>query len=121
MKRIIIAICLILPLAILAQKRFTFYQYVIINSSAAVPIQLTNGNQYVRSVTVFGKSAFQTTNTSAINLGFGTSANGLMGITVDPGDSITIKSVNGADTFALSNIWLDVITANDGAVVYWEP
>jgi len=121
MKKLIIAICLILPLAIIAQKRFTYYQYVIINSSTTVPIQLTNNAQYARSVTVFGKNAFQTTNTGAINLGFGTSVNGLMGITVDPGSAITIKSINGQDTFALSNIWLDVSIANDGAVVYWEP
>ncbi len=121
MKKLIIALCIVLPLAIVAQKRFTFYQYVIINSATGTPIQLTNGNQYVRSCTIFGKKAFQTTNTSAINIGVGSATDGKMGVTIDPGFAVTFRSINGQDTFALSNLWLDVSTANDGAVVYWEP
>ncbi len=121
MKRILIAICLVLPLIIIAQTRFSFYQYVVVNTSTTVPIQLTNGNQYVRSVTIFGKSGFQTTNATAINIGVSTSTDANMGITVDPGGSVVFKSIDGKSSFALSNLWLDVTTANDGAVVYWEP
>lgn len=120
-KLILLALLSILPIMIIAQTRFSFAQYVIVNSSTTTPIQLTNTAMQVRSVTIIGKKGYQTTNTTAINIGVGTSTDGLMGLTVDPGLAITLKSIQPNATFSLSNIWLDVTTANDGAVVYWEP
>lgn len=125
MKKLAIAsLCFLLflpSLIIFAQPVFTFGQFVVLNSSTATPVQLTNGNMLVRSVTILGKKGYQTTNTTSINIGFGTNADGQMGLTIDPGQGITIKAIRQDGRFALSNIWLDVTTANDGAVILWEP
>ena len=122
MKRLLLALCLLVPIAIaIAQSTFTFSEWVVVNSSTATPVQLTNSNLKVRSLTLIGKKTDQTTNTTAVHITFGDSANGNQGLTIDPGMGITIRSIDTGRAFFPSNIWLDVTTANDGLVIFYEP
>lgn len=116
---------LAIPMAFLAvpflayAATLKFGQWVVVNSSAATPVQLTNSSLVVNSLTLIGKKSYQTTNTTAVYVGF-SSANGEQGISIDPGASVVIKDVTGNRTLSVSNIWLDVTTANDGVVVIYD-
>jgi hypothetical protein len=122
MKRLILALCFLIPIAIaIAQSTFTFSEWVVVNSSTATPVQLTNSNLKVRSLTLIGKKAYQTTNTGPVFVTFGDSANGNQGLTIDPGMALTIRSIDVNKSFFPSNIWVDVSQANDGLVIYYEP
>lgn len=102
-----------------AQSPMAYGQFITTNTSTTVPVQLVTTNLYVKSVTLIGKSFYQTTNTTAVHIGFGNSTNTRQGITIDPGSYATItapfQSIHN-----LSNIWLDVSTANDGVIVIYE-
>ena len=69
--------------------------------------------------------ALPTENTSGwryVNIGFGVSADTKQALTIDPGSFLTISSgpVRGGSLYNMSNIWLDVSTANDGVVIFYE-
>jgi len=102
-----------------AQSPMAYGQFVTTNTSTTVPVQLVTTNLYVKSVTLIGKSFWQTTNATSVHVGFGNSTNTRQGISIDPGSYATItapfQSVHN-----LSNIWLDVTTANDGVIVIYE-
>jgi len=103
-----------------AQSVLKFGQWVVVNSSTTTPVALTNISLNVNSITLIGKKTYQTTNTSAVYIGF-TNANGEQGVTIDPGGSAVIKdSKTPPRTISVSNIWLDVSTAGDGVIVIYD-
>lgn len=101
-------------------QAFTFDQCIVINTSTAVPIQLTNNNLRVRSLALIGKKDFQSTNTTAVSVGWNDPVNGHQGLTIDPGQGVTLKAIDGKSFFFPSNIWMDVSTANDGLLMIYE-
>ncbi len=105
-----------------AQSPAAIGQFVITNTSTTVPIQLVTSNLQFTSATFKGLKFYQQTNTTAVNLGFGNSTNGYQGLTIDPGSFLTISCgpARGGSVYNMSNIWLDVSTANDGVVIYYE-
>lgn len=116
-KRIALALAIVCGIATAADLKMG--QWVVVNSSTSAPVPLTNITLSVNSVTLIGKNGYQTTNTTAVHVGF-SSANGEQGITIDPGAAIVIKDATLRRTLSVSNIWLDVTTANDGVVVIYD-
>jgi len=120
MKKTIVCLIFALPVAaLIAQSMFQFGQFAKVNSSTSTPTQLTNTTIKARSVTLFGFKAMQSSNTSTVYIGFSLT-DGAQGIPVIPGGSATLKSADGQRSLSLSNIWFDVVTANDGLLIYYE-
>lgn len=105
-----------------AQAPAAILQLTVTNTSTTVPIQLVTTNLLFTSVTIRGLRSAQLTNTAAVNIGFGVSADTKQALTIDPGSFLTISSgpVRGGSLYNMSNIWLDVSTANDGVVIFYE-
>lgn len=107
---------------VFAQAPAAILQLTVTNTSTTVPIQLVTTNLLFTSVTIRGLRSAQLTNTSAVNIGFGVSTDTKQALTIDPGSFLTISSgpVRGGSLYNMSNIWLDVSTANDGVVIFYE-
>ncbi len=105
-----------------AQSPAAIGQFVITNTSTTVPIQLVTTNLQFTSMTLIGCNFHQITNTSTVFIGFGNSSNQRQGLPIGPGLSLLIAGgvARGGSLYNASNIWLDVSTANDGVIVYYE-
>lgn len=95
-------------------------QFTKVNSDTGTPVQLTNAAIRATAVTLLGLKAPQTTNTSAVWVGYGQSADGAQPVRVNPGEIINLSLGEGRADFVLSNIWFDVTTANDGITVIYD-
>ena len=104
----------------LADGLSAFRETTKTNSDAATPVRVaaTRGN-YFRSATFYGKLHARTNNTGSVYLGVN-SANNTQAIEVPAGGAVVISAP--ANTYLdLYDIYLDVVTANDGVVVIWTP
>lgn len=113
-----VAAILIAPKAS-AQTPVGIGQMVVTNTSTTVPVPLSSNTLLFTTATIRGIRFHQITNTSAVNIGFNNSTNGWQGATIDPGGSIYFPA-RPSTVYNLANIWLDVTTANDGVVIYYE-
>jgi len=95
-------------------------QVVVINSSTALPVAITNRSVSVFSVTFWGLRGDRTTNTSCVWIGVTGTNNTAQTIPVDPGQWVTVTAAPGTK-FNLTQFSLDVGTANDGVVVHYQP
>jgi hypothetical protein len=124
MKKLVLSIFIVAVsvVASFAQAPAAILQLTVTNTSTTAPIQLVTTNLLFTSVTIRGLRSAQLTNTSAVNIGFGVSADTKQALTIDPGSFLTISSgpVRGGSLYNMSNIWLDVSTANDGVVIFYE-
>lgn len=90
------------------------------NSDTATPARLVSARgNLCRSATFYGKLHARTNNTSSVYLGVN-STNNTQAIEVPAGGSVVITAPNNS-WFDLYDIYLDVVTANDGVVVIWDP
>jgi len=105
-----------------AQQPTAIAQIWVTNTSTTVPIQLVTTNLQFTSATIRGMRFNQITNTGPVHIGFGKSVNGEQGLTIDAGSWITISggTAHGGALYNMSNIWMDVSTANDGVVIFYE-
>lgn len=98
-------------------------QFTVVNSSTSAPAQFTNAPIIATGITLIGMKGPQTTNTSAVWVGYGVSGDGLQGVRVNPGEiiNLTLDNLdNGRANYVLSNLWFDVSTANDGLTVIYD-
>lgn len=89
------------------------------NTSATVPVQLSSSSIKFKSATVYGLRTAQTTNTSVVYLGT-SSTNGDQMIAIAPTNAVIFQAPPGY-YYNFTNIWLDVVTTNDGVVVIYDP
>lgn len=104
--------------AIYAANR-TGGQFSMVNSSTTVPKQLTNVTMYVRSVTFIGKSSNQgSANAASVFIGF-SSTDGANVYEIQSG-TIHVFTPPPGDSLNLADIYVDVVSANDGLAIIWE-
>jgi len=124
MKKLVLSIFIVAVsvAAAFAQSPAAIGQFWITNTSTSSTIQLTTSNFTFTSATITGFRRPQETNTTAVSIGFGNSTNGTQGLVINPGSFVTISCgpARGGSLYYMSNIWLDVATANDGVLVYYE-
>lgn len=87
-------------------------------AATGTPEQLTSTETYARSMTVWGKKAAQTNNTSVCYIGRA-SGNGTQSIEIPIGEPVVIKGPEGTK-FDLSDWYIDVGTNGDGVVVWYD-
>ena len=118
--RIVIAVALLLFAAgvSFAQSVAKSQAFVVIGTDAATPTQITNATFTVKSCTIVGKKGFQSTNTTAVSIGWA-SSNGSQWFTINPGQAYIVEFPDKRD-FRLSDLYFDVESNNDGVVVSYE-
>lgn len=111
----IVAVTVVVAATISVMQQFT-----TVNSNTGTPVQLTNAPIMATAVTLIGTKAPQTTNTTTVWVSYGQSANGAQAVPVAPGSVVNLVLDPGRAFFVLSNIWMDVSTANDGVTVLFD-
>lgn len=108
-----------LPSPSFGEALSTLTSFVKTNASATVPVQLSSSSLKFRSATIYGLRDYQTTNTSTVYIGT-SSTNGQQFIIVPVTNAVVIQPPAGF-YYDFTNLWLDVVTANDGVVVTYDP
>lgn len=105
---------LLLADGLLGPKEFTKT-----NASATVPVRLkANRGDYFKRATIYGKLDARTNNTGIVYIGWN-STNDTQTVAINPGSNVVLEApVNSF--FDLYDIYLDVVTTNDGVVVVYE-
>lgn len=113
-----LCIFLLFACAVLAQTMVKVGHFVKVNTATDPPVALTNSPLKVRRVTFVGRKADRTDNTGIVWVGM-VSNNNVQATKILAGESISPLIPDG--TFMdLSQWYLDVETANDGVLIFYE-
>jgi hypothetical protein len=119
MKLKLIALFALLSLTAYSAGRIWGYgEKTTTNSDAAVPTALSTTNLWVTRVTIMGKKSARTDNTGDVYIGT-TSTNDEQTYKIVSGTVHVLEQPDG-DLFNLATIYLDVTTANDGVVMFYQ-
>lgn len=118
MKKVLLIASLLIAITCYAQLKIGSGQIVAVASDIAVPAQWTNVNTWVRSVTIQGKKAERTTNTSVVFIG-PLSTNDKLSFEVAPGGQAVLEAPPGT-LINLADWYVDSVTAGDGVVLIYR-
>lgn len=102
----------------LAQKPIAIGQFVTLNSATGTPVALTNAYILATKITFIGNKDNRTANTGTVWIG-SLSADNTQPIPIASGTSVSVSIPQGS-ALNLSQLYLDVATANDGVLVVYE-
>ena len=121
MKLAILIAVIAAPILLIAQTPIKFTHFVKTNSDTATPVAFTNTVIKVTVLTLIGRKADRTDNTGTVWVGM-SSDDGKQIIKVPAGEtvSVNIPTSPSSRSIDLSQMYLDVETANDGVLVVYE-
>lgn len=110
----------VLPQRAQAQQT-TLNQFSVVNSSTTVPTVLTNRAKFmVTSFTIVGKASAQgSANVGSVYIGT-SSTDGVCGYEIATGTTHVFSDPKGR-AIDLNTIYVDVVNANDGVTIFWNP
>lgn len=117
--RIAVASLLLLAIAVFAQTRIRYGEFIKTVADTGTPEAITSTNLWVTSVTLKGVKAARTANTSTCYVGFLATDNS-QAFALSSAGEIVIQARSGA-TLNLAHIYIDVLSNGDGVAVFYEP
>ncbi len=120
MKPAILIALISTPLSLFAQTPIKFTHFVKLNSDTSTPVAFTNTVIKVTRLTLIGRKDNRTDNTGTVWVGMST-ADDTQFIKIAAGESVSINIPDSPQrSIDLSQMYLDVATANDGILVVYE-